>query len=141
MLQRKFSNLGPLPAVDANRADSARNGETPRTACATGPQRSEKSFAGDHVHALDDVRHSSRWSDPSLYVLGLTVGVIPIVAVLIRGGSWGAEPTLGLVFCVIFGAALVQHAIDRKLRRHSDCSPRPPEPPAPSGDKHTWSLT
>jgi hypothetical protein len=113
MLRRKVSNLG-------TRAGNA---------------------SGANCQALEDVQRMLRWSDPSLYFLGLVIGIIPIVAVLIRGGSWGGEPTIGLVFCVIFGAALVSHALDRVLRRHSDCSPRPPKPSDPPGDKHTWSLT
>lgn len=92
------------------------------------------------AHHADSARSLgvSRWSDPSLYVLGLLIGLIPIIAVLIRGGAWDAEPTAGLVFCVTFAAALVQHAFGRKARRHDGCKPlrRPSDPP---GD--TWSPT
>lgn len=47
------------------------------------------------------------WDDPLLYVLGLAVGLVPIVAVHLRGGAWGAEPTVGLVFCIFSAGALL----------------------------------
>jgi hypothetical protein len=140
MLRDKFSDLG-LSVTVTGGADPARAGKGSRKSCASDTRGSKQErSAGDHLKALEDVKQSSRWNDPSLYVLGFVVGLVPIIAVLIRGGSWGAEPTIGLVFCVIFGAALVQHALDRTLRRHSDCTPHPTEPPA-SADKHTWSHT
>lgn len=49
------------------------------------------------------------WEDPLLYLLGLVVGVVPVVAVLVRGGSWGAEPSVGLVFCIFSAVALTRH--------------------------------
>ncbi len=51
-----------------------------------------------------------RWDDPLLYALAFVVGLVPIVAVLVRGGTWGAEPTVGVLFCVFSGAGLVRHA-------------------------------
>lgn len=59
----------------------------------------------------------SGWDDPSLYLLALTIGLIPIVAVVLRGGPWGAEPTLGIVLSVLAVGGLSKHAVEWSSRR------------------------
>lgn len=61
------------------------------------------------------------WDDPLLYVLIFVIGVVPILAILIRGGVWGPEPTVGLAFCIFSGGALLGRpggAFLAELRRH-----------------------
>ncbi len=55
-------------------------------------------------------REPLRWDDPLLYALAFVVGLVPIVPVVVRGGAWGTEPTVGALFCVFSGAALLRHA-------------------------------
>jgi hypothetical protein len=43
----------------------------------------------------------------SLYWLLLVVGVVGVAGVLIRGGTWGAEPTVAAILCVFAARALV----------------------------------
>ena len=62
---------------------------------------------GDYRKATANRTAATTWYDPSLYVLGLVVGLVPIVAVLLKGGSWGAEPTMGAVFCAFFALSYV----------------------------------
>jgi hypothetical protein len=138
MLQRNQSNLGPQDA-ELRRAELAQPNQARRKTRTTG--KSERPALGANADANGDTERASRWIDPWLYVLGFLVGLVPIVAVLIRGGSWGAEPTMGLVFCVLFGAALLEQVLRRKGRGHDDCTAGPGEPSAHSGDKQTWSLT
>jgi len=59
-----------------------------------------------------------RWDDPLLYGLAFIVGLVPIIAVLVRGAAWGAEPTVGMLFCVISGGALSRHALGTYLTGH-----------------------
>ncbi|MBI4955035.1 MAG: hypothetical protein HY908_23635 [Myxococcales bacterium] len=42
------------------------------------------------------------------------MGCIPIVLALVRGGSWGVEPTLGLLVCLWVALAALRQ---RRLRR------------------------
>src|ERR1051326_3153059 len=59
-----------------------------------------------------------RWDDPLLYGLAFIVGLVPIIAVLVRGAAWGAEPTVGMLFCVLSGGALSRHALGTCLAGH-----------------------
>jgi hypothetical protein len=80
------------------------------------------------VYAKSTGREQSLWEDPYLYLLAFVVGLVAVVAVLFRGGRWGAEPTAGAVFVLFSGAALVKVGLSRfvitRLRKRNG-SPGP----------------
>lgn len=65
---------------------------------------------------------TSVYDDWPIYILGLIVGAIPVVAILVRGGAWGSEPTVGLALCLLCGAALLRSAL-RTLSTPNDRFP------------------
>lgn len=54
--------------------------------------------------------------EPILHWLFLVVGLVPVVTALVRGGTWGVEPSLGLLMAA-FGAL--------GLRAAHSTSPKP----------------
>lgn len=46
-------------------------------------------------------------SDTTLYLLMFVVGLVLLATAIVRGGSWGAGPTIGALSCVFAARALV----------------------------------
>ena len=67
------------------------------------------------VYAKPAQSERSPWEDPSLYLLAFVVGMVAVVAALLHGGRWGAEPTAGAVFVLFSGAALIKVGLSRFL--------------------------
>ena len=112
-MRPKFSNFDEFAAFMNHSAVSAlRNG--PRDGFA---DESKKGAEGAAERSGVEGRRRFAWDDPSLYFLALLVGLVPIVAVLLRGGAWGAEPTLGTILCVLAVGGLLRHAVEWVLRR------------------------
>ena len=51
--------------------------------------------------------------DGTLYWLLLVVGLVGVIATLVRGGAWGAEPTAAALLVVVAGRALLVRAVLR----------------------------
>ncbi|MCC6527623.1 MAG: hypothetical protein IT373_33560 [Polyangiaceae bacterium] len=67
---------------------------------------SHETAASERARSGDDV---------AVHLALFGMGCIPIVLALVRGGSWGVEPTLGLLLCLwVALAALRQRRLGRR---------------------------
>ena len=57
---------------------------------------------------------SSPRGDDERTILWITflVGLLPVATALLRGGTWGAEPTIGLFLCALGALGLLASARD-----------------------------
>ncbi len=60
-----------------------------------------------------DAERRAPWDDRILYALGVVIGLIPVVAALHRGGSWGAEPTIGALLSLFAGWSFLKSLLHR----------------------------
>ncbi|MDB4928340.1 MAG: hypothetical protein JWM10_824 [Myxococcaceae bacterium] len=98
----KSTPLAPDPSCPAT-AVSLAGDERARIPASNHPYRDAKESRRDSTPGLLDS------SDLALGWALVAVGVVPVLATLLRGGMWGREPSLGLLLIASAARSLVVH--------------------------------